>query len=88
MSESGIPINETSSPIMTPTPTPTSTPTPTPVPLTNVSDMWNNTFSEIGSMGNYPRPQGNLPALQWQLTPTAQKRMNYLYNVDFTGLKS
>jgi hypothetical protein len=41
--------------------------------------LWKSTFQEVGSMGNYPRPQGNLPMNPWGLTPNAQNSLQNLY---------
>lgn len=72
-------IEESISPVITTQPS-TNTPLGTliPKPL-NCTQLWENTFTNIGTMANYPRPQGNLPAFTWQLTPNAQVVLGNLY---------
>jgi hypothetical protein len=52
---------------------------------TNCQNLWENTFADIGSMGNYPRPQGNLPMYSWGLTNNAQKQLGNYYKQAFSG---
>ena len=51
----------------------------------NCQLYWKQTFANMGSMGNYPRPQGNLPMFNWGLTKQAQENMGAYYKQAFQG---
>ena len=53
--------------------------------------IWGTVYSKVntGSMGYYPRPQGNLPMFEWGLTSDAQNSLAKYYNdVAFSGFKN
>jgi hypothetical protein len=54
---------------------------------TNCQGFWNQTFADMGSMGHYPRPQGNLPMFSWGLTQDTQKELGSFYKQAFSGFK-
>jgi hypothetical protein len=50
--------------------------------------LWDQTFQKVGSMNNYPRPQGNLPMFPWGLTDSATNDLNkYYQGVAFSGFR-
>jgi hypothetical protein len=55
--------------------------------VTEEKKIWKEIFAKVGSMDNYPRPQGKLPMLNWGLTDTAASEMEEYYHGVFSANK-
>lgn len=60
---------------------------PESIQSSDCQGFWNSTFADIGSMGNYPRPQGNLPMFNWGLTEQKQNQLSSFYKQAFSNYK-
>lgn len=83
-----VPVGDSGAPVGAPTmlgpvyPTEISMPEANPPSAfqpSNCQLYWKQTFADMGSLGHYPRPQGNLPMFNWGLTKEAQENLGTYY---------